>query len=51
MLINILITFFVVVLVLYFINLVPLERRGKQIVRVAVIVIGVASALRFLPVL
>jgi hypothetical protein len=51
MLINILITFFVVVLVLYFINLVPLERRGKQIARVAVIVIGVASALRFLPVL
>ncbi|ABE64295.1 conserved hypothetical protein [Nitrobacter hamburgensis X14] len=50
MLISVLITFLVVVLVLYFINLTPLDVRGKQIASIAAIVIGVASALKFLPV-
>ena len=50
MLISILITFLVVVLVLYFISLAPLDGRGKQIARAVVIVIGIASALKFLPV-
>ncbi|GEC16895.1 hypothetical protein [Nitrobacter winogradskyi] len=49
MLISVLITFFIVVLVLYFISVAPLDIRGKQIARVAAIVIGVASALRFVP--
>ncbi|MGN6410645.1 MAG: Thivi_2564 family membrane protein [Nitrobacter sp.] len=50
MLISVLITFFVVVLVLYFISVAPLDVRGKQIARVAVIVLGVASALKYLPI-
>jgi hypothetical protein len=50
MLISVLITFFVVVLVLYFISVAPLDVRGKQIARVAVIVLGVVSVLRYLPI-
>ena len=50
MLINILITFLVVVLVLYLINLLPLDGRAKQIARVVVIVIGVISLLKYLAV-
>ncbi len=46
MLITLLITFFVVVLVLYFISVAPFGGRGKKIARTAVIVIGVAAALR-----
>jgi hypothetical protein len=50
MLINILITFLVVILILYLINLLPLDGRAKQIVRVIVIVIGVLSLLRYIAV-
>ena len=50
MLINILITFLVVILILYLINLLPIDGRAKQIARVIVIVIGVVSLLRYLPV-
>ena len=49
-LIGILITFLVVILVLYLINLLPLDARAKQIVRVIVIIIGVLSLLRYLAV-
>ena len=49
MLIGILITFLVVILVLYLVNLLPLDGRAKQIVRVVVIVIGILSLLRYLP--
>ncbi len=49
-LIGILITFLVVILVLYLINLLPLDGRAKQIVRVIVIIIGVLSLLRYLAV-
>ena len=49
-LIGILITFLVVVLVLYLINMLPLDGRAKQIARVVVIVIGVLSLLRYLAV-
>lgn len=49
-LIGILITFLVVVLVLYLINLLPLDGRAKQIVRVIVIIIGILSLLRYLAV-
>jgi hypothetical protein len=50
MLISVLITFFIVVLVLYFISVAPLDVRGKQIASVAVIVLGVVSALKYLPI-
>jgi hypothetical protein len=48
LLINVLITFLVVILVLYLINLLPLDGRAKQIVRVIVIIIGVLYLLRYL---
>jgi hypothetical protein len=47
-LIGVLITFLVVILVLYLVNMLPLDGRAKQIVRVIVIVIGVLSLLRCL---
>jgi dihydrofolate reductase len=50
MLISVLITFLVIILVLYLINMLPLDGRAKQIVRVIVIVIGVLSLLRYLAV-
>jgi len=50
LLISVLITFVVVVLVLYLVNLLPVDRRARQIVRVIVIIIGVLSLLRHLPV-
>lgn len=49
-LISILITFLVVILVLYLINMLPLDGRAKQIVRIIVIIIGVLSLLRYLAV-
>ncbi|MDB5520955.1 MAG: hypothetical protein JWR73_2617 [Tardiphaga sp.] len=50
MLVGVLITFLVVILVLYLINLLPLDGRAKQIARVVVIVIGVISLLKYLAV-
>ena len=50
MLINALITFVVVILVLYLINLLPLDGRAKQICRVIVIVLGVISLLKYIAV-
>ena len=50
LLISVLITFLVIVLVLYLINMLPLDGRTKQIVRVVVIIIGVLSMLRYLAV-
>jgi hypothetical protein len=46
----VLITFLVVILVLYLVNMLPLDGRAKQIVRVIVIIIGVISLLRVLAV-
>ena len=48
MLVSILITFLVVILVLYLINLLPLDGRAKQIARVVVIILGVISLLRYI---
>ena len=48
MLVSILITFLVVILILYLINLLPIDGRAKQIVRVIVIIIGIVSLLRSL---
>ena len=47
-LIRALISFVVVVLVLYLVNMLPMDGRAKQIVRVIVIVIGVLSLLGYL---
>ena len=49
-LIGVLITFLVIILVLYLVNMLPLDGRAKQIVRVIVIVIGVIALLRYLAV-
>ena len=51
MLVGVLITFLVVILVLYLINLLPLDGRAKQIARVVVIILGVISLLRLLAVI
>jgi len=50
MLIGVLVTFLVVIIVLYLINLLPLDGRAKQIVRVIVIILGVISLLKYIAV-
>jgi hypothetical protein len=50
MLIGILITFLVVILVLYLVNMLPIDGRAKQIVRIIVIILGVLSLLKYLAV-
>jgi hypothetical protein len=49
-LIGVLITFVVIILVLYLVNMLPIEGRVKQIVRVIVIIIGIISLLKYLAV-
>ena len=51
MLVSVLITFLVVILVLYLINMLPLDGRAKQIARVVVIIVGIVSLLKYLAVL
>jgi hypothetical protein len=48
--IGILITFLVIILVLYLINMLPLDGRAKQIARVIVIILGIISLLKYLAV-
>jgi hypothetical protein len=50
MLVGALITFLVVILILYLINLLPLDGRAKQIARVVVIILGVISLLKYIAV-
>ncbi|HEY3028978.1 MAG TPA: Thivi_2564 family membrane protein [Bradyrhizobium sp.] len=50
MLIGALITFLVVILILYLINLLPIDGRAKQIARVVVIILGVISLLKYIAV-
>jgi hypothetical protein len=50
MLISALITFVIVILVLYLINLLPIDGRAKQIARVVVIIIGIVSLLKYIAV-
>jgi hypothetical protein len=50
LLISVLITFVVVILILYLVNLLPIDGRARQIVRVIVIIIGVLSLLRYISV-
>jgi len=49
-LIGVLITFLVIILVLYLVNMLPIDGRAKQIVRIIVIIIGVISLLKYLAV-
>ena len=51
MLMGALVTFLVVILILYLINLLPLDGRAKQIARVVVIILGVISLLKYIAVL
>jgi hypothetical protein len=50
MIVGALVTFLVVILILYLINLLPLDGRAKQIARAVVIVIGIISLLKYLAV-
>ena len=47
-LIGVLTTFLVVILVLYLVNMLPIDGRAKQIARVIVIIIGILSLLKYL---
>ena len=49
-LIGALITFVVVILILYLVPMLPIDGRAKQIVRVVVIVLGIISLLKYLAV-
>ena len=48
LLISALVTFLVVILVLYLINMLPIDGRAKQICRIIVIILGVLSLLRYI---
>ncbi len=50
MLVSVLITFLVVILILYLINLLPIDGRAKQIARIVVIILGVISLLKYIAV-
>ena len=50
MLIGALVTFLVVILILYLVNLLPIDGRAKQICRVIVIILGVISLLKYIAV-
>jgi hypothetical protein len=50
MLVGAIVTFLVVILILYLINMLPLDGRAKQICRVIVIVLGVISLLKYIAV-
>jgi hypothetical protein len=50
MLVGALITFLVVILILYLINMLPIDGRAKQIARVVVIILGVISLLKYIAV-
>jgi hypothetical protein len=50
LLISVLITFVVVILVLYLVDMLPIDGRAKYIVRIIVIIIGIVSLLRYLSV-
>jgi hypothetical protein len=49
-LIGALITFVVIILVLYLVNMQPIDGRAKQIVQIIVILIGIISLLKYLAV-
>ena len=50
MLVSVLVTFLVVILVLYLVRMLPIDGRAKQIINIIVIIIGILSLLRTLSV-
>ena len=50
MLVGALITFIVIILVLYLVGMLPIDGRAKQIIRIVVIIIGIISLLKYLAV-
>ena len=50
LLIGILITFLVIILVLYLVQRLPIDGRTRQIVQIIVIVIGIISLMKYLAV-
>ena len=50
MIIGVLVTFLVIILVLYLINMLPIDGRAKQICRVIVIILGVFALLKYIAV-
>ena len=48
MIVSALVTFLVIILVLYLINMLPINGRAKQICRVIVIILGVISLLKYI---
>ncbi|ACI94498.1 conserved hypothetical protein [Afipia carboxidovorans OM5] len=48
LLISALITFVIVILVLYLVNMLPVDGRAKQILRIVVIIIGILSLVRYI---
>jgi hypothetical protein len=50
MIVGALVTFLVVILILYLINLLPLDGRAKQIARVVVIILGIVSLMKYIAV-
>jgi len=50
LLISVLITFVFIILVLYLVDMLPIDGRAKYIVRIIVIIIGILALLRYLSV-
>lgn len=48
LLIGALVTFVVVILLLYLVNLLPIDGRIKQVVRVIVVIIGILPLLKYI---
>lgn len=48
MLVSLLVTFLVIVLVLYLVNMLPIDGQAKQIAQIIVIIIGIVVLLRFI---
>lgn len=48
LLISALITFVVVILILYLVNMLPIEGRVKQIIQIVVIIVGILSLVRYI---
>jgi hypothetical protein len=50
LIVSVLITFLVIILILYLVNMLPIDGRAKHIARVIVIVLGILSMLKYLAV-
>jgi hypothetical protein len=48
LLVNVLITVLVIVVLLYLVRMLPINRRAKEVVRLIVIILGILSIIRYL---